>query len=134
MRKLASVVIAAVFVLSGVSVPGVASAQTARNCDQCLVGVAPDGTILGSRGVVSTRRVAAGIYDVDFKRTIAGCAIAATQVVFDNSTTPLAYVSVSLLDDRPKSLRYFVLRHNPTGSAFVDSAFTSTLTCIAPPR
>ena len=73
MRKLASVVIAAAAVLSVIAVAGVASAEKIPpNCDQCLVGVSADGTLFGQRGVASSRRLGAGLYEVTFKRTIAG--------------------------------------------------------------
>lgn len=131
MRKHVRVVVAAIAALSGIAIAGVALAEKPNNCDGCLVGVALDGTLLGSRGVVSSRRVRTGVYEVTFRRTIAGCAITANQVLFDNlPMPPEAYVSVGVVSSNPKVLRFTVIWPNNGGLGFIDSSFNASLVCL----
>jgi hypothetical protein len=126
-RTYARVVAATVAVLSGIAIAGMASASKVRNCDGCLVGVAADGSMLGSRGAVSSKRLAVGYYEVAFKRTISGCAISATQVILNNNDYPASYVSAEIPPGAPPNvLRYYIV----SLSGANDSAFTSTLVCI----
>jgi hypothetical protein len=125
MRKYTlAVTVAAVAVLSGVAI------ASPTNCDGCIVGVAENGALLGSRGVVSSARIGKGVYEVTFTKNIAGCAFYATQVFFTTAGDH-AFITTEIFSDRPKVIRYYVVAINaPYGRYLIDANFTSTLTCI----